>query len=116
MHVWGDPCTRIVARVVDVPDCPDVLQCVHWYPYDSTIHSSTLTYWLLPPCAERTVVQRGGAGALACRPRTREAPAEARAEWVAAAAAARQEMIDSGAVSAERYSALQAALRAYRAP
>lgn len=41
---------------------------------------------------------------------------EARAEWVAAAAAARQEMINSGAVSAERYAALQAALRAYRAP
>ena len=41
---------------------------------------------------------------------------EARAEWVAAAATARQEMIDSGAVSAERYAALQAALRAYRAP
>jgi TRAP-type C4-dicarboxylate transport system substrate-binding protein len=41
---------------------------------------------------------------------------EARAEWVAAAATARQEMIDSGAVSAERYAALQAALRAYRTP
>ena len=41
---------------------------------------------------------------------------EARAEWVAAAIAARQEMIDSGAISAERYAALQAALRGYRAP
>lgn len=41
---------------------------------------------------------------------------EARAEWAAAAIAARQEMIDSGAISAERYAALQAALRGYRAP
>lgn len=41
---------------------------------------------------------------------------EARNAWVTAAAAARQAMIDSGAVSPERYAALQAALRAYRAP
>eukprot|EP01043_Picozoa_sp_COSAG02_P059506 COSAG02_NODE_7600_length_2940_cov_9.106301_3_plen_80_part_00 len=64
---------------------------MYWYPYDNVVlhvvvgsYIDVFSYWLLPPCAERTVVQRGGAGALACRPRTREAPAEARAEWVAA--------------------------------